>query len=98
LNLIDDRNVGKFNDINFKNLFARKDNNFQCFLSLIKLASTYEDLVVILPNIWAINCLLLCKKIRTFAEGWQSVTTTAVEADFFYDNSIGESNFKFVHQ
>jgi hypothetical protein len=68
------------------------------FSKFEKLTSTYDDLVVILPNIWAINCLLLCKKIRTFTEGWQSVTTTAVEADFFYDNSIRESNFKFVHQ
>jgi hypothetical protein len=53
------------NDINFKNLFAVKRTTiFYVFFD--KLTSTYDDLVVILPNILGNNLPNFFKKIRTF--------------------------------
>ncbi|OUD32735.1 DUF490 domain-containing protein, partial [Flavobacterium sp. FPG59] len=91
LNLIDDRKTQLIGDINFKNLFARKGQQFSMFSKFDKLTSTYEDLVVILPNILGNKLPTSLQKLGRFTtEGTASVTTTAVEADFSMMTALGK--------
>jgi hypothetical protein len=73
-------------DLNFKNLFATK--NFLCMRSLV-LTSSYDDLIVILPNILEQITNFFKKLGRFTASGTANVSTTAVEADFYMVTALG---------
>jgi hypothetical protein len=68
-------------------IYLLKGQQFSMFSKFKNLTSSYDDLVVIFPNILGNKLPNFLKKIRFYYWGTASVTTTAVEADFFYDNS-----------
>ncbi|MFV8375958.1 translocation/assembly module TamB domain-containing protein [Flavobacterium sp. LB1P71] len=91
LELVDDRKTQINGDINFKNLFAKKGQKFSMYAKFDKLTSTYENLVVILPNILGNKLPTSLKKLGRFsASGTSSVSTTVVEADFSMITALGK--------
>lgn len=90
LELVDDLKTQINGDINFKNLFAKKGQKFSMFAKFDKLTSSYENLIVILPNILGNKLPTSLKKLGRFsASGTSSVSTTAVEADFSMITALG---------
>jgi formylmethanofuran dehydrogenase subunit D len=90
LKLIDDRNTEIIGDINFKNLFAKKGQQFSMNARFTKLTSRYEDLVVILPNILGNKLPSSLKKLGRFtASGITKVSTIAVEANVSISTELG---------
>ena len=90
LKLVDDRKTQINGDFNFKNLFAKKGQKFSMYAEFEKLTSSYEDLVIILPNILGNKLPTSLKKLGKFiASGTSIVSTTAVEADFFMITALG---------
>ncbi|WP_445236417.1 translocation/assembly module TamB domain-containing protein [Flavobacterium sp. KS-LB2] len=91
LNLIDDRKTQLIGDVNFKNLFAKNGQKFSMYAKFDKLTSSYDDLILILPNILGNKLPTSLKKLGRFsAEGTSSVSTTAVEADFSMITALGK--------
>ena len=90
LELVDDRKTQINGDVNFKNLFAKKGQKFSMYAKFDKLTSSYENLIVILPNILGNKLPTSLKKLGRFsASGTSSVSTTAVEADFSMITALG---------
>ena len=90
LKLIDDRNTEIVGDINFKNLFAKKGQQFSMYARFTKISSKYEDLVVILPNILGNKLPTSLKKLGRFTgSGIAKVSTTAVEANVSISTELG---------
>jgi hypothetical protein len=91
LELVDDRKTQINGDINFKNLFAKKGQKFSMYASFNKLTSSYNDLIVILPNILGNKLPTSLKKLGRFtARGTANISTTAVEADFSMLTALGK--------
>ncbi|MFV8346151.1 translocation/assembly module TamB domain-containing protein [Flavobacterium sp. ZB4P13] len=91
LELVDDRKTRINGDINFKNLFARKGQKFSMYAKFDKLTSSYDDLIVILPNILGNKLPTSLKKLGRFtASGTSNVSTTAVDADFSMITALGK--------
>ncbi|MFV8393290.1 translocation/assembly module TamB domain-containing protein [Flavobacterium sp. LB2P6] len=91
LELVDDRKTQIKGDINFKNLFAKKGQKFSMYAKFDKLTSSYDDLIVILPNILGNKLPTSLKKLGRFtARGTSNVSTTAVEADFSMVTALGK--------
>ncbi|TDE45005.1 translocation/assembly module TamB [Flavobacterium rhamnosiphilum] len=91
LELVDDRKTRINGDINFKNLFARKGEKFSMYAKFDKLTSSYDDLIVILPNILGNKLPTSLKKLGRFtASGTSNVSTTAVDADFSMITALGK--------
>ena len=90
LELVDDRKTQINGDLNFKNLFAKKGQKFSMYAKFDKLTSSYDDLIVILPNILGTKLPTSLKKLGRFtASGTANVSTTAVEADFYMVTALG---------
>ncbi|RKS92586.1 uncharacterized protein DUF490 [Flavobacterium limicola] len=90
LELVDDRKTQINGDVNFKNLFAKKGQKFSMYAKFDKLTSSYQNLIVILPNILGNKLPTSLKKLGRFsASGTSSVSTTAVEADFSMITALG---------
>lgn len=90
LKLIDKHKTEIIGDFNFKNMFGKEKQKFSMTAAFKKLTSTYDDLIVILPNILGTKLPTSLKKIGRFsASGSTSVSTTAVEADFSMSTALG---------
>lgn len=99
LELVDDRKTRINGDINFKNLFAKKGQKFSMYAKFDKLTSSYDDLVVILPNILGTKLPSSLKKLGRFsASGTSNVSTTAVDADFSMITALGKVTSKLAIQ
>jgi hypothetical protein len=99
LELVDDRKTRINGDINFKNLFAKKGQKFSMYAKFDKLMSSYDDLVVILPNILGTKLPTSLKKLGRFsASGISNVSTTAVDADFSMITALGKVTSKLAIQ
>jgi hypothetical protein len=99
LELIDDRNTEIIGDINFKNLFAKRGQQFSMYARFSKLSSKYEDLVVILPNILGNKLPSSLKKLGRFtASGITKVSTIAVEANVSISTELGNVISKLAIQ
>lgn len=91
LELVDDRKTQINGDIDFKNLFAKKGQKFSMYAKFDKLTSSYDDLIVILPNILGNKLPTSLKKLGRFtATGTSNVSTTAVDADFSMVTALGK--------
>ena len=91
LELVDDRKTRINGDINFKNLFAKEGQKFSMYAKFDKLTSSYENLVVIVPNILGNKLPTSLKKLGRFtASGTSNVSTTAVAADFTMVTALGK--------
>ncbi|RTZ01370.1 translocation/assembly module TamB [Flavobacterium sp. RSP49] len=91
LKLVDDRKTQINGAINFKNLFAKKGQKFSMYARFDKLISSYDDLIVILPNILGNKLPSSLKKLGRFsASGVSNVSTTVVKADFSMVTALGK--------
>jgi hypothetical protein len=99
LELVDDRKTQIIGAINFKNLFAKKGQKFSMYAKFDKLTSSYEDLIVILPNILGNKLPTSLKKLGRFsASGSSNVSTTGVQADFSMSTALGKVTSKLAIQ
>lgn len=100
LNLVDDKASQIIGDINFKNLFGNNTQQFYMKANFNKVASSYDDLVSLLPNILGKKLPTSLKKIGKFnLRGNTKITTTLIIADFYMSTAIGniQSNLKMTN-
>ncbi|MEC5167162.1 hypothetical protein RCH18_002912 [Flavobacterium sp. PL11] len=97
LKLIDKRKTELIGDLNFKNLFGKDKQRFSMVAAFDKLTSTYDDLVVILPNILGNKLPTSLQKIGRFTtSGTAQVSATTVEADFAMTTAVGNVTSKLA--
>ncbi|MDI1304814.1 MAG: translocation/assembly module TamB, partial [bacterium] len=95
LKLIDSKNTQIAGDINFKNLFANKDHAFYMYGKFDKLSSSYDNLIVILPDILGKKLPTTLKKLGKFsAKGITRITTKTIDADFSMITELGKVTSK----
>lgn len=95
LKLIDSKNTRIFGDVNFKNLFAKKGQSFSMYGRFDKLSSSYDKLVVILPDILGKKLPTTLRKLGNFsANGTTSITTSTIQADFSMTTKLGNVKSK----
>ncbi|MFE3847714.1 translocation/assembly module TamB domain-containing protein [Flavobacterium sp. LB3P45] len=95
LNLIDSKNTQIIGDVNFKNLFANKEHGFYMYGKFDKLYSSYDKLIVILPDILGKKLPTTLKKLGKFsAKGITHITTTTIDADFSMVTELGKVTSK----
>jgi virulence-associated protein VapD len=91
LRLIDSKNTQIIGDVNFKNLFAKKDHEFYMYGKFDKLSSSYDNLIVILPDILGKKLPTTLKKLGKFtAVGTTHITTRTIDADFSMITELGK--------
>ena len=91
LNLIDSKKTQIIGNVNFKNLFAKKDQKFYMYGKFKKLSSSYDNLIVILPDILGKKLPTTLKKLGKFtAVGITQITTTAIKASFSMTTALGK--------
>ena len=80
-------------NIDFKNLFPSKDQEFYMEAKLGKLITSYDNLVTILPNVLGKKLPVILKKLGQInLVGNTQVTTTSVEASFKMKTQLGNVN------
>ncbi len=77
-------------DVNFRNLFGKKDQGFYMNGYFDKVASDYDDLVALLPNILGKRLPTSMKKLGHFnMRGKAEVSLTAMKADVYMTTALG---------
>ncbi|MFV8325835.1 translocation/assembly module TamB domain-containing protein [Flavobacterium sp. ZS1P14] len=97
LKLVDARHTQIKGNINFKNLFANKEQKFYMYAKFDKLSSSYDNLIVVLPDILGKKLPTTLKKLGKFsAVGSTQITTSTIEARFSMTTELGkvQSNLK----
>ncbi|MES2747480.1 MAG: translocation/assembly module TamB domain-containing protein, partial [Bacteroidota bacterium] len=91
LNLLDNNNSQIIGDVHFKNLLAKKGKGeFYMKGSFDKVASSYNDLAKLLPNVLGKSLPTSLKKLGKFnLIGDAEVTTTSIDADFKLQTKLG---------
>lgn len=91
LNLLDNNNSQIMGDLNFKNLLAKKGKgDFYMKGSFDKVASSYDDLTKLLPDVLGKSLPSSLKKFGKFnLVGDAEVTTTSIDADFRLQTRLG---------
>ena len=91
LRLTDSKKSQIIGTINFKNLFANKDQEFYMDGKFSRLYTSYDNLVRILPNVLGKRLPVILKKLGTInLVGNTKVTTTSVAADFVMATQLGK--------
>jgi hypothetical protein len=95
LKLIDNRNSQIIGDVNFKNLFGKKGQEFYMKGSFDKVASSYENLTQTLPNVLGKKLPSSLKKLGQFVlNGDAEITTKTIDADFYLKTILGNIKSK----
>ena len=97
LKLTGSKNTRIKGNINFKNLFGKKNQRFYMNGKFEKFSSTYEDLVTLLPNVLGKKLPISIKKIGLFTiKGNSQITASSINANFILATNLGlvKSNFK----
>ncbi|RZJ29633.1 MAG: translocation/assembly module TamB [Flavobacterium sp.] len=90
LRLKDDLGSEIIGNVNFKNLLGKKDQNFYMKGDFKKVASDYNSLTSLLPNILGKKLPTSLKKLGRFnLRGKAEVTTSAIDADFYMTTALG---------
>lgn len=92
LNLSDNKNTQIIGDINFKNLFGKKEKNQDFFMKakFDNVSSNYENLVSVLPNLLGKKLPFTLKKLGQFQiKGNTEVTMKTIIADVFMTTALG---------
>jgi len=93
LKLVDSKKTVIIGTINFKNLFPNKDQKFYMDGKFAKLATNYDNLLRILPNVLGKRLPVILKKLGTInLVGHTQITTTSVEAIFVMKTQLGKVN------
>lgn len=98
LHLVDSKNSEISGDVNFKNLFAKKGKGeFYMKGSFQKVASSYENLTTLLPNVLGKKLPTSLKKLGRFdLKGDAEITTKTIDADFDLKTKLGNLSSKLV--
>ena len=99
LKLTSSTNTEVEGDFYFKNLFNKEANNFYMDAQFKKLASTYQDLKALLPNILGASIPSSFDKLGEFnIVGNSQVTASTVSANVFIDTELGyvDSNLQIT--
>jgi hypothetical protein len=95
MKLRDDRNSLIYGDVNFKNLLGNKDQFFYMKGNFRKVASDYENLVSLLPNILGKKLPSSLSKLGHFnLRGKAEITTTSIDADVYMSTALGNIQSK----
>ncbi len=95
LKLIDGRNSQIVGDVNFKNLFGKNGQEFYMKGSFDKVASSYDNLIQILPNVLGKKLPSSLKKLGQFTlVGDAEITTKTIDADFDLNTVLGNIQSK----
>ena len=91
LTLLDNNNSQIIGDVHFKNLLAKKGKaNFYMKGSFDKVASSYENLTKLLPNVLGKKLPTSLKKLGQFnLVGDAEITTKSIDADFKLQTKLG---------
>ncbi len=90
LKLVDSRKTQIIGDVNFKNLFAKKNQKFYMYGDFKKISSSYDDLIVLLPNILGKKLPTSLQKLGRFtATALTEITTTTIDANFAMTTDLG---------
>jgi len=90
LKLVDDRNSEIVGNVTFKNLLTKGDESFFVGGTFNKVASDYENLTGLLPNILGKRLPTSLKKLGRFnMRGVAEVTRDKVDADFYMTTALG---------
>lgn len=95
LKLVDKKNSQIIGDVNFRNLFGKKEQHFYMKGNFQKVSSNFENLTALLPNILGKKLPSTLSKLGQFdIKGLVEITTTAIDADFYMVTALG--NIKSV--
>jgi len=100
LDLVDTNNSKIIGNLNFKNLFGNKDQQFYMKGNFNKIATNYNNLMVLMPTILAKKLPIVLKKLGQFdLRGKTEITTSSIGADFYVTTSLGnfQSNLKMTN-
>ncbi|WP_255512735.1 translocation/assembly module TamB domain-containing protein [Flavobacterium sp. GT3R68] len=90
LKLVDDHHSQIIGDVNFRNLFGKKGQNFYMKGSFDKVSSNYKNLTSLLPNILGKKLPSSLSKLGQFnLRGKAEITTTSIDADFYMSTALG---------
>lgn len=91
LRLTDSRKSQIIGAIRFKNLFPKKEQKFYMNGKFDKLSSSYDNLIVLLPNVLGKRLPVELKKLGNFnLVGNSQITTTAINASFMMKTALGK--------
>ncbi len=90
LNVSTTRNTRIIGDITFKNLFSKEGDSFALNGRFQNLASNYNDLVALLPNILGKSVPTVLSKVGNFKiSGTSYITAKRIDADIAIDTDLG---------
>jgi hypothetical protein len=90
LKLVDDKGSQVLGNVNFKNLFGGKDQNFYMKGDFYRVSSDYDNLSELLPNVLGNKLPKILRKLGKFMiVGSAEVTQTNIVTDFFMKTEIG---------
>jgi hypothetical protein len=91
LRLVDSNRSQIIGNINFKNLFGKKEQRFFMNGNFNRFSSSYENLVRLLPNVLGKKLPKELKKLGYFTLiGNSQLSATSLEADFSMDTDLGK--------
>lgn len=98
LNLLDNNNSQIIGNVHFKNLLAKKGKgNFYMKGSFNKVASSYQNLTKLLPNVLGKKLPTSLKKLGQFnLVGNAEITAKSIDADFKLQTKLGNVASKLV--
>jgi hypothetical protein len=95
LSLVDQNNSQIIGNVNFKNLFGTKGQNFYMRGNFNKVSSNYKNLTALLPNILGKNLPSSIGKLGQFnLRGKTEITTSTIDADFYMSTDLGNIQSK----
>ncbi len=90
-------NTKIYGDVNFKNLFNSKDNNFSMNGDFSNLTSSYRDLKRLLPNVLGSTIPSAFEKLGVFKiNGQTNITSSKINARLEIDTELGIVNSDLV--
>lgn len=90
MNLTDSKNTQIIGNVNFKNLFGASNQFFYMKGDFSKVASNYDNLVKLLPNVLGTKLPTSLKKIGQFnIRGKSEITAKTIIADFYMTTALG---------
>ncbi len=90
MKLIDSRNSQIVGNVNFRNLFGKSNQPFYMKGDFSKVASNYNDLITLLPNVLGTKLPSSLKKLGQFnIRGKAEITTKSIVTDFYMTTALG---------
>ena len=95
LKLVDQNNSQIIGNLNFKNLFETKEQEFYMKGNFKSISSNYKNLTTLLPNILGKKLPSSLSKLGQFnLRGKTEITTSTIDADFYMTTALGNIQSK----